>query len=127
MFIFFFQAEDGIRDIGVTGVQTCALPIYGPINRVCLNMGYHNEHHDLPSIPWNNLPKLRALAPEFYDCLKYHPSWSGLLFQFIFDKRYTLFSRIERMKKSRDSAATVRGAALNRRKAIAVEPEIAGV
>src|SRR5581483_9434466 len=24
----FFQAEDGIRDIGVTGVQTCALPIY---------------------------------------------------------------------------------------------------
>ena len=26
--VFFFQAEDGIRDIGVTGVQTCALPIY---------------------------------------------------------------------------------------------------
>src|SRR3712207_9523123 len=28
MFFFFFQAEDGIRDIGVTGVQTCALPIF---------------------------------------------------------------------------------------------------
>src|SRR5947209_16553053 len=27
---FFFQAEDGIRDIGVTGVQTCALPIWPP-------------------------------------------------------------------------------------------------
>src|SRR3712207_8181622 len=27
IFFFFFQAEDGIRDIGVTGVQTCALPI----------------------------------------------------------------------------------------------------
>src|SRR5258707_15604996 len=27
-FLFFFQAEDGIRDIGVTGVQTCALPIF---------------------------------------------------------------------------------------------------
>src|SRR5476651_444249 len=27
---FFFQAEDGIRDIGVTGVQTCALPIFRP-------------------------------------------------------------------------------------------------
>src|SRR5207245_3423037 len=26
---FFFQAEDGIRDATVTGVQTCALPIYG--------------------------------------------------------------------------------------------------
>src|SRR3712207_8843477 len=28
VFFFFFQAEDGIRDIGVTGVQTCALPIF---------------------------------------------------------------------------------------------------
>src|SRR5437016_9430835 len=27
LFIFFFQAEDGIRDWSVTGVQTCALPI----------------------------------------------------------------------------------------------------
>ena len=27
---FFFQAEDGIRDLTVTGVQTCALPIYTP-------------------------------------------------------------------------------------------------
>src|SRR2546429_5050367 len=26
--VFFFQAEDGIRDVAVTGVQTCALPIY---------------------------------------------------------------------------------------------------
>src|SRR2546427_9200863 len=26
-FFFFFQAEDGIRDLTVTGVQTCALPI----------------------------------------------------------------------------------------------------
>src|SRR5690606_40310538 len=27
LYIFFFQAEDGIRDFHVTGVQTCALPI----------------------------------------------------------------------------------------------------
>src|SRR2546430_12413938 len=27
IFLFFFQAEDGIRDLTVTGVQTCALPI----------------------------------------------------------------------------------------------------
>src|SRR5687768_17648828 len=26
--VFFFQAEDGIRDVAVTGVQTCALPIF---------------------------------------------------------------------------------------------------
>src|SRR3712207_7943248 len=31
---FFFQAEDGIRDIGVTGVQTCALPISGDATRI---------------------------------------------------------------------------------------------
>src|SRR5436309_7984971 len=30
-FFFFFQAEDGIRDFHVTGVQTCALPISRPI------------------------------------------------------------------------------------------------
>src|SRR3712207_6899772 len=39
--LFFFQAEDGIRDIGVTGVQTCALPILlgfdGPAVGVDLN------------------------------------------------------------------------------------------
>ena len=38
-FFFFFQAEDGIRDIGVTGVQTCALPIY--VRRV----SRHAEDH----------------------------------------------------------------------------------
>src|SRR6266478_6668163 len=30
---FFFQAEDGIRDLTVTGVQTCALPISGGLER----------------------------------------------------------------------------------------------
>ena len=90
---------------------------YGPINRVCLNMGYHNEHHDLPSIPWNNLPRLKAMAPEFYDTLKFHPSWTRLLFQFIFDKRYTLFSRIERSKG--DSFARP----INRRTADTLYPE----
>src|SRR5690606_40106024 len=33
VFLFFFQAEDGIRDFHVTGVQTCALPIYDPGGR----------------------------------------------------------------------------------------------
>src|SRR3989454_12570254 len=31
-FFFFFQAEDGIRDYKVTGVQTCALPIYDDLH-----------------------------------------------------------------------------------------------
>src|SRR3989442_5096815 len=33
---FFFQAEDGIRDADVTGVQTCALPISGKLHRTML-------------------------------------------------------------------------------------------
>src|SRR3712207_7647749 len=36
-FFFFFQAEDGIRDIGVTGVQTCALPIFKALIEVHLS------------------------------------------------------------------------------------------
>src|SRR2546422_9297937 len=35
-FFFFFQAEDGIRDVAVTGVQTCALPICSRTVRGCL-------------------------------------------------------------------------------------------
>jgi sphingolipid delta-4 desaturase len=104
VFSFFFSI--GLHPVGARWIQEHytndpgqeTYSYYGPINRLCLNMGYHNEHHDLPSIPWNNLPRLRAMAPEFYDTLKYHSSWSRLLFEFIFDKRYTLFSRIERMK-----------------------------
>src|SRR2546429_6819926 len=34
MFLFFFQAEDGIRDVAVTGVQTCALPISNFLVRI---------------------------------------------------------------------------------------------
>src|SRR5207245_5412266 len=34
LFFFFFQAEDGIRDATVTGVQTCALPIYFFVKRI---------------------------------------------------------------------------------------------
>src|SRR5216683_2530275 len=34
---FFFQAEDGIRDLIVTGVQTCALPIYPLLQRLMVS------------------------------------------------------------------------------------------
>src|SRR2546429_7326498 len=37
---FFFQAEDGIRDVAVTGVQTCALPIF-PFQRTCRGSLFH--------------------------------------------------------------------------------------
>ena len=67
---------------------------YGWLNKLSMNVGYHNEHHDFTSIPWNRLPKLRAMAPEYYDTLIYHESWTKLLLNFIFDRNYTLHSRI---------------------------------
>jgi hypothetical protein len=45
------------------------------------------------------------MAPEFYGNLKYHSSWTRLLFQFIFDRRYSLYSRVERMKQKDGSNA----------------------
>jgi sphingolipid delta-4 desaturase len=101
---FFFSI--GLHPIGARWVQEHytlepdqeTFSYYGPINLVALNVGYHNEHHDFPSIAWNNLPKLRILAPEFYNSLRYHTSWSRLLLQFLFDKRYSLFSRVARFK-----------------------------
>src|SRR5579885_1769872 len=38
-FLFFFQAEDGIRDRNVTGVQTCALPICGAVDGDAAGLG----------------------------------------------------------------------------------------
>src|SRR3712207_8312352 len=46
--LFFFQAEDGIRDIGVTGVQTCALPIL-PLWTLPVAIGAGNAYILKPS------------------------------------------------------------------------------
>jgi sphingolipid delta-4 desaturase len=60
---------------------------YGPANLVAFNIGYHNEHHDLPSIPWSRLPKLKRLAAEMYDGLYAHYSWTKLWLRFLFDRK----------------------------------------
>src|SRR5260370_25475994 len=51
IFFFFFQAEDGIRDSSVTGVQTCALPILDPVraNIASLQNTLHMAAADLPN------------------------------------------------------------------------------
>jgi sphingolipid delta-4 desaturase len=69
---------------------------YGPLNRVCFNMGYHNEHHDFVAVPWSKLPAVRAAAPEFYDTLYAHRSWTRLLLRFVFDRECSLFDRVVR-------------------------------
>ena len=69
---------------------------YGPLNVLAWNVGYHNEHHDFPNIPWTRLPKLRALAPEFYEGLVQTSSWPMTLVDFILDNRMSLYSRVTR-------------------------------
>jgi sphingolipid delta-4 desaturase len=69
---------------------------YGLLNTLAFNVGYHNEHHDLPSVPWNRLPEIKRMAPEYYDSLVSHDSWFRLLIKFIFDPELSLFSRVRR-------------------------------
>src|SRR5207253_8083912 len=53
-FVFFFQAEDGIRDGHVTGVQTCALPICKPGRpSVCLWAVAGKNTDGRPGLPWD--------------------------------------------------------------------------
>jgi len=82
---------------------------YGPLNRVAFNIGFHNEHHDLPSVPWRHLPKVKALAPEFYEPLYAHRSYTKLLWRFFTDPGLTLYSRITRERPPRASTAGVAG------------------
>ncbi len=74
---------------------------YGPLNTVAFNVGFHNEHHDFPSIPWNRLPQLKKSAPEYYETLYYHKSWTKLFFRFLFDKEISLFHRILRKERGK--------------------------
>lgn len=69
---------------------------YGKMNRLAFNVGYHNEHHDFPSVPWNRLPEVKAAAPEYYESLESHTSWTRLLIRFVFDPSLSLFSRMVR-------------------------------
>jgi sphingolipid 4-desaturase/C4-monooxygenase len=75
---------------------------YGPLNKTCFNMGYHNEHHDFAGIPWNNLPKLKQAAPEYYDSLQSYRSWTGVLLKFIFDPSLSTYSRVVRAAQTRE-------------------------
>jgi sphingolipid delta-4 desaturase len=69
---------------------------YGPLNKVSFNVGYHNEHHDMVTVPWSRLPEIRRAAPEFYDTMQSYQSWTGLLIRFLGDRSLTLFNYIVR-------------------------------
>ena len=75
---------------------------YGPLNKISFNIGYHNEHHDIMTIPWSRLPQVRRIAPEFYDTLHSYSSWSTLLVRFIRDSNITLYNTIVRPGRGSD-------------------------
>ncbi|KAJ1564337.1 hypothetical protein HK405_015161 [Cladochytrium tenue] len=77
---------------------------YGPLNLLAFNVGYHNEHHDFPNIPWTLLPELRKIAPEFYD-MPECKSWTGMIVRFILTPGLGPYSRIKRMPAVVDVAA----------------------
>ncbi|TMS35209.1 hypothetical protein L596_002658 [Steinernema carpocapsae] len=69
---------------------------YGFWNLVTYNVGYHVEHHDFPYIPGRNLPLVRKIAPEFYDSLLVHNSWTYVLYQFVMNPAIGPYARIKR-------------------------------
>lgn len=107
---FFFSV--GLHPLGARWIQEHYLTLdtnqetysyYGKMNGLNLNVGFHNEHHDFPSIPWNKLPEVKSKAPEYYETLKYHTSYFRLFFRFLFDQEISLFSRIIRKERGKVS------------------------
>jgi sphingolipid delta-4 desaturase len=84
------------------GVETYSY--YGILNVVSFNSGYHNEHHDFPNVPWTNLPKLRAMCPEFYETMPQHTSWVWVMWKFITDPNIGVHNRIKRLDTTNAAA-----------------------
>src|SRR2546422_9158834 len=59
--MFFFQAEDGIRDVAVTGVQTCALPI-------SRRTRMRQWGREVSGLPWRSSPRTRATSAGRWRC-----------------------------------------------------------
>lgn len=102
---FFFSV--GLHPLGARWIQEHYLihgtqetsSYYGGLNRIALNVGYHNEHHDFPWVPWNRLPDIKRIAPESYESLTSHRSWTALLFRFLFGRELSLWSRTIRKER----------------------------
>lgn len=68
---------------------------YGPLNYLTYNVGYHNEHHDFPRVPGRFLPKIKEIAPEYYNMPSYS-SWCRVIYDFIMNDNITCFCRVKR-------------------------------
>lgn len=75
---------------------------YGPLNWLCWNVGYHNEHHDFPFVPWSRLPAVKRAAPEFYDNLAVCESWVGVIWDYVTRSEVGPYNRVKRANKKVD-------------------------
>jgi sphingolipid 4-desaturase/C4-monooxygenase len=75
---------------------------YGILNWLTFNVGLHNEHHDFPYVPGSRLHRVREIAPEFYENLPQHKSWTWVLVQYIFNPNIGAFSRVKRKTLSEE-------------------------
>lgn len=75
---------------------------YGPLNFLVYNVGFHNEHHDFPRVPGSRLSKVKKAAPEYYDNLPFHTSWSGVIWRYITDPTVGPYSRVKRQPKKKN-------------------------
>ena len=58
---------------------------YGALNYILFNVGYHIEHHDFPFVNSSSLPKIRKIAPEYYEEVPQLKSYVSVLYDFVFD------------------------------------------
>jgi len=88
---------------------------YGPLmNRLMFNVGYHVEHHDIAGIPWFRLPRMRRIAPEFYNDLDQIHSYTWLGLRFAFGGKQPYDNEVYRNKQrfGLDQAEQAEGGAL---------------
>jgi len=81
----------------VAGIETYSY--YGPLNYVTYNVGYHNEHHDFPFVPWTRLPMITEIASDFYDTLPVCESWCGIIWRYVSDPKLGAYSRVKRTNR----------------------------
>src|SRR5260370_32142444 len=108
-FFFFFQAEDGIRDSSVTGVQTCALPIcictISFVYWLCWTFSFHKRygadtarlHHNFFGGRLYYLDESgesSAVAPVIFVCSSYTPRYSGGSIESMLRLTWSLISSI---------------------------------
>lgn len=110
--VFASVSSIGLHPLGARWIQEhyptqpfqATYSYYGIANRFAFAIGYHVEHHDFPSVPWNKLATLKSMAPEYYDTLFAYNSYSELLRDFIFERKWSLADRYQIEKEMSEKA-----------------------